>query len=684
MNLLRTVFVITLFLFIVASAEAQRRICLVGDASRYGWDKSNSSPLIRDSGNVAVFYFNAWLNSGEFKFVFENQDSWVPSWNKGANDSTLFKRLTYGDPDVKFSISTAGNYAITIDTTLLTIRISPMQDPGMPPVSLVKITTDKAMYSPGAQVIFSIDQTIPESVKVRYRHLDMVVSEMILTGTNWVWTAPPTDFTGYMVDIYKVNVDGTEHVYGSIAVDVSSDWTRFPRYGFLSRYPQLTDLVMDSVIGNLCRHHINGLQFYDWHLAHHKPLSGTTADPDPMWLDIANRETYFSTVSGYIQKAHNRNIKAMFYNLCYGALNTAAGDGVQNDWYMFTDAAHTHRDSLALPSPAFNSDIWLLNPANTAWQQYIVGRNDDVYQVFDFDGYHIDQLGNRNNTLYTYAGQVINLETSFGTFINAMKADQPGKKHVLNAVNQYGQQNISSSPVDFLYTEVWSPNDGYNDLATIIKDNGTFSNNTKNTVLAAYLNYDLADTTGYFNTPGVLLGNAVIFSFGGAHLELGEHMLCREYFPNNNLQMTSELRDAMVGWYDFLVAYENLLRDGGTFNSPTIICTDYQFTTKIWPPQIGKVSVSGRMVGIRQVIHLINFSNANTLNWRDPNGTQTTPATYQQVQLKYTTNATVQKIWMASPDINKGTPQLLNFSQSSGSVYFTIPSLKYWNMIVVE
>ena len=33
----------------------------------------------------------------------------------------------------------------------------------------------------------------------------------------------------------------------------------------------------------------------------------------------------------------------------------------------------------------------------------------------------------------------------------------------------------------------------------------------------------------YFNTPGVLMANAAIHAWGGAHLELGEHMLTTEY-----------------------------------------------------------------------------------------------------------------------------------------------------------
>lgn len=113
----------------------------------------------------------------------------------------------------------------------------------------------------------------------------------------------------------------------------------------------------------------------------------------------------------------------------------------------------------------------------------------------------------------------------------------------MNAVGQYGQENlIANSPVDFLYTEVWEkPTDnGFSVLSNIITNNDRWSNGKK-TVLAAYMNYKLGgEGRGYFNTPGVLMANAAIHAWGGAHLELGEHMLTTEYFPNSSLAMKGD------------------------------------------------------------------------------------------------------------------------------------------------
>ncbi len=547
----------------------------------------------------------------------------------------------------------------------------------------ISIHTDKSIYKPGEKVNFTIDKILPGEAKIRYRYLDDLISEVSLAATNWQWAPPVTDHKGYLVDIYAT-IEGVEKVYGSIAVDVSSDWTKFPRYGFLSKYGQLADADMENIIRNLSRHHINGIQFQDWHYKHHMPLAGTVASPHNFWKDIANRDNYLSTVKGYISKAHAKNIKTMSYNLAFGALNDASADGVQEQWYLFKDKTHTLKDAHPLPKPPFKSDIYLVDPSNISWQQYLIEKNNDVYDVFDFDGFHIDQLGDRGN-LYRYDGSAINLAASYKPFIEAMKAASPLKKVVMNAVNQYGQQTgIAESPVDFLYTEVWSGNEGYKDLAKIILDNNNYSSNSLNTVLAAYMNYSLANSPGYFNTPGVLLTDAVIFAFGGSHLELGEHMLGKEYFPNNNLQMKDDLKSSLINYYDFLVAYQNLLRDGGNFNLPAVSCTNNVMSVNNWPPEMGKVAVVGKVFNDKQVLHLINFSHANSLDWRDTNGTQNIPQTKSDAMLEFITSKKVTKVWMASPDIQHGTAISLPFNQDGDKVTWKLPVLKYWDMIVIE
>jgi dextranase len=554
-------------------------------------------------------------------------------------------------------------------------------NPITPGQTTYTISTNKAVYSPGESVSFKLNAILTGGF-VRYWYLNEIIKEESLNTATWNWQPPLTDYRGYFVEVFTKE-NGTEKTQASIAVDISSNWTKFPRYGFLSEFGHKTNEQMDNVIEFLNRNHINGLQFYDWHDKHHQPLAGTVANPARNWKDIANRDSYRSTVQGYIDKAHQNGMQAMFYNLCYGALTDAAADGVQPSWYLYKDTTHTQKDGYILPKPLFKSDIYFTDPANTQWQQYIAAKNNDVYGVFNFDGYHVDQVGDRG-TVYDYNGNKVDLAATFHSFLVAMRAAHPDKKLAMNAVNQFGQQNsIATAPVDFLYSELWTGNEGYKELAAAVQNNYTYSNG-KNTVVAAYLNYNKASNPGTFNTPGVLMANAVLFAFGGSHIELGEHMLGKEYFPNSNLQMDDELKKCVTAYYDFLTGYENLLRDGGTFNTVPANCINGKMSVGAWPPQSGKVAVQGKRVGSRQVLHFINFVNASSFDWRDTNGTQPVPTTISDAAVEINYSGTATKVWMASPDVNAGVPQSLSFTQSGNIVKFTLPQLKYWDMLVIE
>lgn len=544
------------------------------------------------------------------------------------------------------------------------------------------VDTDKACYIPGDTVRFSIHlREQPESshLFISYRHLFECIDSVSIPVNNqtieWSWIPPSNDYQGYLAEIFLINnEDIIDQI--NIAVDVSSDWHKYPRYGFLSAYPLMSASEQSAVIDRLTRYHINGLQFYDWHWKHHKPLCGTVDNPAYTWNDIANRTIYRETVEGYISLAHAKNMKTMAYNLIYGAYEDASNDGVQDTWRLFTDRAHQYPDKHDLPD-SWASDIYLMNPANLIWQSYINCEMSKVFQAFDFDGWHMDQLGDRG-TRYDYSGNAVNISGSFHGFIeqskNALKVPL-----VLNAVAQYGQPEIAVSPVDFLYTEVWSETT-YSGLAGIIHSNDNYSYNQLASVLAAYVNKGISGDT--INTAAVLLADAVIFANGGAHLELGEHILCNEYFPNDNLKMDEELVKQLIAYYDFSVAYENILRDHsqpiffGIMTDSDIILSKSAQKDKVW--------VFAGQAGNRQIYHFINFIGASTMDWRDPQGIQTSPEKLIDLPLMIKEDSTVSRVWTASPDTNQGSPVGLDFTQNGDTLSFTLPGLHYWSVVVVE
>ena len=559
-------------------------------------------------------------------------------------------------------------------------------DPVLDPITYgenyiaVQLSTDKACYAPGESVVFSLSQMPGASaVMVRYRHMGETVEEHVLTSTQWTWRPPTQDYRGYLVDLYV-----GDSVYASVAVDVSSTPEKFVRNGFLSAYGNLSQKEIMTVVNSLNRFHINYVQFQDWHWKHHRPLAGTTTSPMDVWTDIISRNCYRSTVDAYITAAHERNMKCLFYNLIYGALDDAHEDGVSREWYVFSDRLHNTPLFHPLSSP-FKSAIYLVNPNNKAWQTYLGERNNDVYQVFDFDGWQIDQLGWQGD-VYDYNGNPISLSDGFAPMIEYSKQLQPEKRLVMNAVGQYGQDKISKTPVDFLYTEVWDKptNRGYTVLSDVITKNYALSDG-KATVLAAYMDYNHGiKGRGYFNTSGVLMTTAAAHAWGGTILQMGEHMLCNEYFPNSNLSMNGELYRAMIAYYDFITAYENLLRDGGEWFGVDVESMDQQCVFNQWPAVKGQVATVGKAQEGRDIIHLLSYRNAVHLDWCDTDATQGEPDLLTDLSVRLPAKMQPAHVYVATPDANFSVAQELDFDYADGMLTLTIPSLKYWTMLWVE
>jgi dextranase len=569
--------------------------------------------------------------------------------------------------------------------------ISPEHDPITYGESYIShlLSTDKAAYQPGEPVRLSINSLPESAVTIRYTHLGTVLKEEPLTSQQWTWQPPTEDFQGYMAELRT-----KDSVIASIGIDVSSEPSRFPRNGFLSSYGAISDNEKTSVLNDLNRYHINYVQFQDWHWKHHHPLAGSATQPMDVWTDIISRNCYRTTVQSYIDGAHERGMVTLFYNLGYGCLEDYASDGVDKEWLMYTDRQHTNMDYHPLGSP-FKSAIYLTNLHHAGWREYLRARNDEVYAIFNFDGWQIDQLGDRLHPVYDYDGAEIDVQASFGPFIANEKAAQPKKRLVMNAVGQYGQkEQIAPAPVDFCYTEVWEHSDvyGYSVFSNIITDNASWSNG-KQTVLAAYLNYDFGQKgRGYFNTPGIIMATAAASAWGGTILQMGEHMLCHEYFPDDNLTMTGELKRAMIRYYDFAVAYENLLRPEAPATGINSDWFGVDVTSTVdtiafnqWGPQMNRIATVGRHVGDRDVIHLLSYRNATHLDWCDSNGDQAPQTLITDIPVSVESDTQPLRVWVATPDYRQGAAQeITDWSYHAGKLSFTLPALQYWTMIVIE
>lgn len=566
------------------------------------------------------------------------------------------------------------------------------------------VYTDKSCYDPGGRAVL-ISQVYnpgvePLEAQVRYtvKHLGQVMDTLEKTVTidvadteevRMVWTAPEEDFTGYSVEVQVLQ--GEELLdYEMTAVDVSSDWNVFPRYGYLTKFGRRSYEETQELLTELSKYHINGLFYYDHIDRHDKPLAGTPDDPAESWTNLANQEVYKSTIDDLIRVGHQLNMKSFSYNLIFGAYPDYESLGIQTEWGMFKDRTHTEFDFHPLPTTWKASQIYLMDPANKGWQDYYIQAYKDFLSVFDFDGIQVDSLGARGYPIYDYNGNELQLDLRYSELLDRMTKELD-TKIIFNAVSEYGQEDVASKvDLDIMFAEVWPwSHKSYNSLKDAVNNSRRLLGNDRGVVLPAYMDYDIKSNGGEFNLPGVLYTNAVIIASGGQHLELGDNgMLSSEYYPGTTLKMSRDLVKATRNYYTFMTAYENVLRGGGLEEVTTRTYVNDEFCSlagaqgEIW--SFTKVKSEKNL----EVLHLINLQDVENLEWVDRNGTQTAPQVMTNVKVKQYVQKPAASVLVASPDYQQGMMQEVPFTAGSDDkgdyIEFEIPHLEYWTMSVIQ
>lgn len=575
------------------------------------------------------------------------------------------------------------------------------------------LVTDKSRYSPGQSVKVTtiITNTSNEDIKqitmtANYYHLNQSVGHKIMKIAHlkgkgsktltWKWEPPNKDYQGYLISV-ELNhpILHVNHVMRT-AVDVSSTWSKFPRYGFISDYPKQSVGRSEHEIKQLNTYHIDGIQFYDWQWKQHDPLAGTPSSPASSWHDIANRTNERQTIMDLIHSAHNHEMIAMNYNLLYGAWDGYGQDssGVNYKWGVYKSPDGQNQASYGLPNGWNAQQIFVFNPGNKSWQHYIIQREADVFKAYPFDGWQVDQLGDLG-ILYDWKGNPVDLPSTFVSFLNKAKKVLH-KKLIFNNVGDYGLMSTAPLPSENpIYIEAWetSGQSTYSDLKDLIDRAKNESNNKKSVILAAYMDSNYGNKfsskdQGRFNTPGVLLTDAVIFASGGDHIELGdgENMLNSPYFPNHNLVMGTALKSQLKHYYDFMVAYENLLR-GSLSNSTKEVQLKGIKTSKTG--EAGAVWSFTKSGLNYDTIQLINMLGQKFSAWRDSNATYKTPPVKKNIKIIYYYGSTqIKNVFLASPDFNDGQSVQLTYKKGTDKkgkyISFKLHSLKYWDMVYVQ
>jgi dextranase len=329
-----------------------------------------------------------------------------------------------------------------------------------------------------------------------------------------------------------------------------------------------------------------------------------------------------------------------------------------------------------------------MNQNSSDWQNYLFGQMADLFRVYPFDGWHVDTFGTSGG--YSYQGQYVNFILGFRPFIDNAH-DFLHKPVVLNTVNTWGQDDVAHSAAAFVHSELWEDHETYGSIVDAAEQIHT-ANPAMAVVFAAYLQRQQKGTaepkTRYFNTPSVLLADAAIFASGAAHIELGDgsRMLSSEYFPaDTRFSVSPELSAQLRHYYDFLTAYENLLRYKVEIAPATVAVGGQLASPNAVPNTIWTLA---RQKNGQTIVHLINLLGSADAHWRDSHADRPEPPLLKQLKIRIAVDANITKAAWASPDVDGGMlhPLTINNEDKTGERYveLIVPSLKYWDMIVLN
>lgn len=373
-------------------------------------------------------------------------------------------------------------------------------------VSIKNICTDKVRYNPSSDAVISINVKNNSGEKiVKKLNVDIFQNETKVYSTTKIitlnaeqnaaeditWNTPKVDNTGYIVKAYLDTDD-----FKTTALDVCSNWSVYPRYGYIPNFDKSITLKdIQSQIKTLTSdYYLNAFQFYDWMWRHETPIKRVDGQAVSNWSDLFDRDIQMDVVKNYIKAVQDKNAKAMAYMMSYAAREDYEKYGISKSSGIFKDQNHEDQFNVDFNNGRY---LWLFAPTDLKWQKLIGNSYVDCINTLGFDGIQMDQMGQRDN-VYDYNGKSYDLQNSFSSLINSVKkrmlSNNPNKSYVdFNIVdgveNGWAENDVSkNADTDFNFSEMWWKANGYNDIKKYIEQVRQNSKG-KALVLAGYMNY---------------------------------------------------------------------------------------------------------------------------------------------------------------------------------------------------
>ncbi|HLF44047.1 MAG TPA: glycoside hydrolase family 66 protein [Acidimicrobiia bacterium] len=509
---------------------------------------------------------------------------------------------------------------------------------------MVDVYPIRGTHTPGEQVELSVTSDTGGLIRASITHLDRTVAtlEKPTTGslTTLNWNPPGKASRGYGVDVELVDDNGGQIGEASTAFDVADDWTRFPRYGFLSDFPPDRNDWTET-IGTLARYHLNALQFYDWQYRHDDLVAPTDVYTDPL-----GRTLSLTTIRKAIDAAHAGGMAAMAYVAIYAA--SVRFWQQRLEWALY--------DETGEPLSFGEDFLGLMNPTRPSpWAKHLL---EQCGQALDagFDGIHIDQYG-EPRTGFDAAGGKVDLPAAFADFIAELKTHHPHASTTMNAVKNWPIQALAQSSQDFVYIELWPDTPTYQQVLDIVLRARSLSD--KPVVVAIYLPAD--------QTANVTTLDAILTAAGAWRIELGEQgrLLTDPYFPNHQA-IPSPLATSIRRHNDFAVRYLELCGPPA-HHEQTITAATPEGTHAV-------TRSSGRRTGVS----LVNIANLTT-RWDQAHPA---PPPHQDLEVVIAGSTRVDTAWYATPE--QPTSTQLAVSPHGDGFRVEVPRLDRYGLIWFE
>ena len=516
------------------------------------------------------------------------------------------------------------------------------------------------------------------------------------------------DYRGYLVTIVAKR-GGIVVDSASAALDLSSDWATYPRECFVTKFQAGTDT--DFLAASLNAWHCNVLQFYDVNFRQHLPYSSKSS-----WHNLSNTIISRAVVQSFIASAHALRMAVFDYTLWNGAYPNFAtdGTGVSPLWGMFAKncvPSCTLAEMEGTPSVGGSGSVfprgwaasWLaeMDPTNPGWIDYFKTVNAPLVQSLGFDGLQIDTLGDPG-TVYNANGGTINLTKSLSSFQNTVRSAL-NARGVINNVSGWDEADVATNAQEDFYYRETHPEFGdtpyypsINGLTAAIR-----SFTTKGIDLPLYMDDAYSNTPTclsgggqtpcYFNLPGLLYTDSIMFAAGAYHVYLadGDRFISNIYVPGAQLLMSASAIQSEYDYQTFGVAMEKLLRSSVSDSSQPAVITSGATGGNVGAA--GQVYVLPKIRPGLQILHLLNYSRLKTVLNQDVDANQPAPVQLGIIGIKMYYSGSItgdNLLWFASPDVNHGVPQALKYEKGydkTGTyITFAAPSLLYWDMFWLE